>query len=85
MIYSLIRLEFEDFGQDYYSEFDAVIISGYEHEVVEKIVGQNLNKLCELFTYEDDDEDDDELENEINLVDSLDLNIAKLVDMPVHF
>ena len=88
--FSLIRLEFEDSCQDYYSEFDAVTITGYEHFVVEKIVGNNLNILSELFKKKlesDDDDDDDDESNRENLifeVNNKSNENVKLIDMPVR-
>lgn len=41
----MIRIEFEDYCQEYYSEIDAVQIVGYEHHAIEKRIAENLIKI----------------------------------------
>ncbi len=87
LCFSLIRLEFEDSKQNYYSEFDAVIISGYEHDVIEKQIGRNLRDLSEIFKMNLDGEEEDELNNQINFKHENTENeetTKTLVDMPVN-
>ena len=86
VFFSLIRLEFEDSTQDYYSELDAVLVSGYEHNVIEKQVGKNLRILSELFKKHLEDERDEE--HELDRMIDFDVkteNTIKttLTDMPV--
>ncbi len=74
-------MEFEDYCQDYYSEIDSVVVTGYEHYVAEKIVGLNLNSLSDLFMTKLETEDE-----EISGVGEINVEIeqnVKLIDMPV--
>jgi hypothetical protein len=76
-------LEFEDYCQDYYSEIDSVVVTGYEHYVAEKIVGLNLNSLSDLFMtkLETDDEEISGVGEIINNIE-IEQNV-KLIDIPV--